>query len=364
MTAILWRQIKVKNMENTKKLNRAAILPLPGDPFLFNYWLKSFKNWEMYIDRLYVYLNTPAEPAVVHYIRDLCNKNPKISLQYNDQQVPHGVAINRTLDIVNEESILLVEDDFFILKGELIDRAFKLIESGEWDIVGSQRGSCSMEILRRAFELWNVKYEGMGDQGCNFWPCLFFSKKQTLLDTDRNFDSKMWPKGVYIPELDYTPEVDLFGDTFVNTSLQLRAKGLKVAYLPQYHAHPDDIEHYNTNTGIFDGKTPWVHIGSLSSGMSGVLMDENGRPLSRRLIDEPKDGSILPDYVKTEMEKQEFERRVQIWLSAYESAMPNEEIVEFYDLYGKALQRVVGQYHLRIKRIRLRQEIYKRALGL
>lgn len=132
-------------MTSTIRKTRAAILPFPGDPFLLTYWLKMFDEvWGQDVDKLYIYLNSSVEKVVVDYIRDLCNARPKISFQYNDKQIEHGDAINRTLDIVEEELVMLIEDDAFIFKPKTVDYCFNLLETGEAEIVGSKRGSCSL----------------------------------------------------------------------------------------------------------------------------------------------------------------------------------------------------------------------------
>lgn len=344
--------------------SRAAILPYPCDPFLLHYWLSLFeKYWQDEVDKLYIYANSTIEPEVVHYIRDLCLRNPKINLQYNPQQIEHGEVINRTLDIVTEENVLLIEDDGFIFKKGVVDRCFSLIEHEGYDIVGSKRGSCGMEILKRAKELWGLDYDGEGDQGCNFWPNFFFTKKQILLDTDRNYGARMWKAGEYIEPLNYTVTTDQAGDTFVNTSLQLQAKGYRIFYVPQYHAHPEDIRHYEDRKYLFDGQAFWTHIGSLSSGVGGILRDEFNRPLTRRKIDEPQAATVLPaEWCKTEMERGEFERRVQWWLTFYQKREVGK-IEDFAAAYLNAIDQIIAQYRLNRKNIYKRQRIFA-TLGL
>lgn len=351
--------------------SRAVILPYPGDPFLLHYWLKFFDEvWGSEVDKLYVYLNSPIEKEVVDYIRDLCARNPKINFTYNPQQIEHGDVINRALDIVTEEYVMLVEDDGFIFKKGMVDQCFRWLESGEYDIVGSKRGSCSMEILSRASMLWGISYTGEGDQGCNFWPNFFFTKKQTLLATDRRFGARTWKRGEEILPLSrpgdtYLAQDELVtGDTFVNTSLQLQATfpQNRIKYVPQYHGSPDDLEHSTRGYNLWDDIAPWCHIGSLSSGVGGILVDDQGRSLARRMLDEPKGSPRIPDYCHTDQEKNEWERRAQWWLTFWENREP-DKINEFANLYHNAVYNLIGQYDLSMARITRRQRIYKQ-LGL
>lgn len=348
--------------------SRAAILPYPADPFLLHYWLHFFNTvWGDEIDKLYIYLNSPIEPAVVFYIKELCRENPKINLTYEDKQIEHGDAIDRTLDIVTEKYVMLIEDDGFIFKKGMVDKCFSYLESGNYDIVGSKRGSCAFEILKAAEFKWGIPYSGEGDQGCNFWPCYFFCETDLLRKTDRNFKAKAWTDGETIEALNYTVDVPvIYGDTFVNTSLQLHAMipESRIMYVPQYHGHPSDIEHAQQGKYLFDGMAPWTHVGSLSSGVGGLLKDGYNRALARRLIDPAEEKTVLnKEWCKSDMEREEFERRVQWWLTFWEKR-DLYKITEFADLYYKAINQIIEQYALRIKEIRKRQGVYQSLLGI
>ena len=207
--------------------SRAVLLPTPGDPFLMKYWIDNFREkYKKYVDKLYVCINTSIERPVVKYIQDMLD-SVGASYMYLDHQIEHGDAINRLLEMCQEEYIVLVEDDSFVIKGEKVAECFERLENDECDVVAGKRGSCAMEILKRASEVWGINYEGYGDQGCNFWPNMFFCKKEILLKTDRNFGARMWYKGEKIEPLNYITQGDCATDTFVNTSLQLRAMGLR-----------------------------------------------------------------------------------------------------------------------------------------
>ena len=268
---------------------------------------------------------------------------------------------------------MMMEDDGFIFKRGVVDLAFSKLESGEFDIVAGKRGSCSFEILKKAQEVYGLDYEGEGDQGPNFWPNFFFSSKELLLKTDRNFSAKAWKRGERIESLGLTITEEVAnGDTFVNTSLQLRTMvpEARIFYLPQYHGHPEDLAHYEQHKYLFDGKAPWTHIGSLSSGISGLLRDNNNRPLAHRTFQLPEKETILPDYANTEMEKKEIERRVQWWLtsidyfSGVQYLTAKKEIQEFAVYYLNAIEQIINQYKLNKKNIRRRQEIYKELMGI
>lgn len=346
--------------DETRKTSRAALLPFPGDPFIFSYWYGWFKKgWGSEVDKLYLYINSTVEEPVIDFIKDMVKKDPKVNLTYVNHQVEHGDCINALLDIVQEEYVVLMEDDSFVWGKGIISQCFNQLECGAKDIVGSKRGSCGTEILEAAKAKWGLDYEGLGDQGPNFWPNLFFCKKELLLKTDRNFAAKAWRAGEVVEPLGYTCTTDQFGDTFVNTSLQLRniVPEDRIGYIPQYHGHPLDIEHYEKKQFLFDGNALWCHIGSLSSGISGLLRDDQNRPLARRLIDPPAGPTVLPNAPTNDFEAQEYERRMQWFLTFYWSA-PAVGLAEFKRLYKEAIDQVVEQFKLNRKRIERRRQIY------
>lgn len=347
----------IKPQRNT---SRAAILPFPGDPFLFQFWYKMFVNhWGAEVDKLYVYMNSPIGQEVADFLQNLVKTNPKVVFHYHPQQVEHGEVINRLLDMVQEEYVMLIEDDCYIWGHGAIDQAFSLIESGAKTIVGSKRGSCGMQILEAAKGKWGLNYEGLGDQGPNFWPNLFFCKTDLLRQTDRNFGARMWRAGEKIEWLYYVVTEDQAGDTFVNTSLQLRTMVPEdqIAYLPQYHGHPQDIEHFEKRQFLFDGRALWCHIGSLSSGIGGLIKDDQNRSLSRHLVDPPAGPTVLQNAPNTELEHMEYERRVQWWDMFYWNSAPLG-LAELRRLYKVGIERIITDFKLNRKRIERRKQIY------
>lgn len=341
--------------------SRAAILPFPGDPFLLHYWLKFYDEiWGKEIDKLYVFHNSSIQPEVELYIKELVVKRNGVYL-YEPRSVEHGQGIKKLLEACKEEYVMLAEDDGFIFGKDQVNMCFELLETDKCDLVGGRRHSCSPKISELAEAKWNLlpTYPLIGDQGPNFWPCYLFAKKDLLMDTDQHFGPYTWYKGERIEPLDYTVEEELLvGDTFVNTSLQLRNKGLRVHCEPHYHGSPDDIAHHRKRFNLWDGQAKWTHAGSLSSGIGGMLVDDEGRRLSGRMnppITPKEYGRIGPN---TDAERREWERRVQWWLTAWENRDP-EAIPEFADLYKKALDKLIGTFSLSMNNIVLRQKIYK-----
>lgn len=320
--------------------DRALLLPTPGNPFLLRYWLDFYeKNIKSEITTLYIHVNATLEPDVLTYIQNLLNK-PGIKAIYKDHQIEHGDAINELLDVVTEKYCGLIEDDCFVMRPGFINQMFEHLESLEFDVVGSKRGSCTQEILIASAMKYNLDYSGYGDTGCNFWPSFFFTETEQLKNTDRNFKAKEWKAGTYIPELDYTIRNDSYGDTFVNTSIQILAKNNqeRIRYIPQNHASPDDIEHYQKQRGIFNGLATHIHIGSLSS------------------FNPFKKDAFPPLY--RESEKIEWERRIAFFLRFIDTAEPIDGLDIYKNAYRNKINEMIGEMELAISRIKKIQNIY------
>lgn len=351
-------------------MSRAAILPFPGDPYLLTYWLHLFRSiWYDEIDQLYIYFNSPIEEKAVKYVQALSD-DPKITLYYTPRQIEHGEAIKHALhELVKEDYVMLVEDDGFVFKKTMVDSCFFQLENGRFDIIGSKRGSCSTEIYNAAMAQFGLSDVGLGDNGPNFWPCFFFAPTPLLRKID-NFAAKAWTKGQVVPYINYIVEPDVVAsDTMVEASLQLRSMVPihRIGIVPQYHAHPDDMDHYRNRQFLFDGGAHWCHIGSLSSGIGGILKDDQNRPLARRLIDPPAGPTILDHKPVDDFQKREYERRVQWWLTFWQfytdSVKGNSTMPELTDLYRLAIDRIIEQYKLSPDRITERQQVF-RSLGL
>ena len=346
--------------DSRRKTSRAVILPFPGDPFLLQYWYTLFKKvWYHEVDKLYICHNSTIEPEAVEFMKEMVAKDDKVFFIHHSKQIDHGNAINYTLDIVKEDYVMLVEDDAFIFGHGVVSQCFNLLECGAYDIVGSKRGSCTNEILEAALDKWGIGIVGLGDQGPNFWPNFFFCKKELLLKTDRRFCARQWEVGEKIEGLDHVCKETQNGDTFVNTSLQLRGMVPKerIKIVPQYHGHPDDQDHYDKKIFLFDGKAPWFHVGSLSTGIGALIQDDFGRSLTRRKLEPPNDKVRLDHPPTSGFEKREYERRVQWWLAFYWSA----GAIGLSDLrndYKNGIERIIDQF--RLTRVRLSQNRQRR----
>lgn len=348
-------------------MSRAALLPSPGDPFLLLYWLSFYQNvWHYDVDTLYILFNSPVEKSVVEWVKKHVELNKKVVWMYEPDYTDHGPALRRMLEASDESHVILIEDDTFVFGFGYIDTMFKMVEKGYTDMVGSQRHCTSTEIYTAAVAKFGDLFgnERDGDWGVGFWPTMFVTKKQHLLDTDRNFAAKGWKKGELIKPLELRVSEETAADTFVWASIQLHAKGLRFEKISSCHGRAEDVQHYINSENIFDGRCSYVHVGSLSSGLSGFLLDSTGRPMSDRMNAAPRS---LPDYGRTEGEKMELERRVQWWQRALSycrsMGLIDDTVEEFAREYEAAIARVINHYRLSNKRLAHRQDAYNHLLG-
>jgi len=281
-------------------------MPMPGDPIILKAFLLNFDAvWADEVDKLYICLNidqrTPDQ--VRDYDIALLDEHPKVEFVVVDEMLFQGAALRRLLEEVKEDIIFSIEDDTVIIKQGQVDKCFRKIETGEADVVGSPRFSCSQEILDASAEKYDLDYSGYGDKGPNLWPNFFFARKADLLKTDLHFEPKGWEPGERIEELDITAKEVIAADVFVWLCIQLRAMG-KIFYdVPQGHSHPDDIVDMAMGTGLGDPNLPWIHIGSLTMTMEDLIIQSV----------EPREHGNKP---KTGIEKQEICRRFA-WLRLF-----------------------------------------------
>lgn len=318
-------------------MSRAVFLPSPGDPYVLLHCLSYIDNWINEIDKLYININSAIDPKLIEKTIVKLN-HPKMDITYVDHSLDHGGSLNYMLERCSEDNILLIEDDSIIFKKGIVDRYFRVLENNEADVIGSPRGSCTNWIWETARERYNLDYSGFGDKGPNLWPCFLYTKRQTLLDTDRNFCARRWSKGDSL--MGQTVPGDEAGDTFVNTSIQFREKGLRIMEIPQYHCGPDDFAYVMGRLNMFDGQCGYLHFGSLSSGIHGYLHDIDSIPLASMKLTNPRPVSIpLPS---TEQERTELERRVSIW----EEASKFDIDAQWDKIYREAVQRVIKENKL------------------
>lgn len=324
---------------------------MPGDPFILKHFLLNFDTvWADEVDKLYICLNMDHRipDEVKEYDIALLEEHPKVEFLVVDEMLFQGAALRELLKMVKEDIIFSIEDDTIIIKEGQVDKCFRKIETGEADVVGSPRFSCSQEILDASAEKYDLDYSGYGDKGPNVWPNFFFARKADLLETDQHYEPKGWEPGERIEELDITAKEIISADVFVWLCIQLRAAGLKFYDVPQGHSHPDDIVDMAMGTGLGDPNLPWIHIGSLTMTMEDFII-QSSDPRTHK--NKPKNG----------MEKQEICRRfawLRLFLEVTAGKMEGMDAVRAS--YEKRMGEFVTAFGLSVQLIDNYLKVYRR----
>jgi len=227
-----------------------------GDPVTFMLPLDSFKNvWRDEVDAFYIHMGSPIEENVMHFLVDKYKDDPKIHVYHDHTFHAYDEFRSFLIDQSKEDHFMLIEDDTCVFVKGQVDQAFKGIENGRFDAIGTWSGGCSKEINDRV----NEKYGH-----CAFGPCYFFVPRKWIEKTDRWFMPRVFPKGVHIKELDYTPPSDMSMDTFLWLSLQLMYQGCKIGGQWGWECRAADIRH----------DSPWGHMNNQSGEVFSYFGDE------------------------------------------------------------------------------------------
>jgi hypothetical protein len=336
-------------------MKTAAILPTVGDPYILGLWINSYKKvWGKDVDALYIYVNSGIDQPVMDYLRSLLEEAGSHVLEFRNID-NHGVGIKKCLDVCTEDLVMLCEDDFYVLHQGAIRSLVSKVASGEVDCVVSPRGSCSLGVQSAVSAHFGL--QGAEAAEPNFWPCLVIAKKETLTSTDQWYDSKNFPPGVFIPELQWTPSAPgECGDTFVWTSIQLRNKCLRFHSENQNRLTTNDLSKPRFNL-------PWVHFGSTSTALNGTLLDENGARLGVRGVIKETGWSLpaIPD----EHLREDYERRISLWKLCFNRfPIPSNSPAAYFNTdYSNAMERMIQGRALSPQKIQTFMGIYERILA-
>lgn len=321
-------------------MSRAALMTCV-DPFVgllgYYFYNRNFKNE---IDRLYIICNN-RWPELSKVLGDRVEADPRVVYRYFDREIGLEAVYKTFLEISNEPYLLFLEDDGYILKRGVVDFYFRGLEDGKYEVVGSPRPSCTPGLWEAGMRKFNLVREGGRDIGPNFWPNFFWIRRDLIEKTDQHFANKMFPAGERIDILDYIPEEDQIGDTFVWFSLQVRALTTRILEIPQVKAFPtwDDLSFYETEVGH---KLDYIHAGSLSSGLE-CFFDHNS--IARH------QGAA----------KEEMEQRIAFWTIAANFEL-YDDVAEWKTKYLEGMEKMIDDLQLDRDRIKHKVDMFSKLL--
>ncbi|MCG2768915.1 MAG: hypothetical protein L6435_11125, partial [Anaerolineae bacterium] len=330
------------------------------------------RHWKDVVDQVYMYSMCDMDPNMLEYIEGRAHALGFKTFHHNGQ-LAYNDAINTMLDACEEDYLVILEGDIFILQPDGLETCFRRIESGEVDCVGSSRGCGTAGITKAIVEKFDLGTTASPEHQLSVcpsvWPSMFFIKTDLLKQTDRNFGPKTWRAGTHIPELDWTTVEAECGDAFVNTTFQIRALGAKFGYIHQYHAGPNDIGDH-AGRGLFlqkkEGHLPWVHFGSLSTGMHGLLRDDKNVPLGIQAHPPVGMTHLLPEKGSPSWAHvaEEYTRRMSCFVLLARHCKIKDPKYSYYNaIYAEAAERGIRDMDLPQDRLDLYLKVYAELLS-
>lgn len=337
-------------------VSTAILLPAMGDPYLIGCWLTQYeKVWKHEADKVYMILTSGIKEEIMNYT---VARAQSLGIKVFTKPIlqTHGQNILFLLEQCKEEYVGILEDDIFIFEPGLISNAFKVLKEDRADIIASTRCCMSDNVRDATVKKFNLKKDPDAKKfqlfkNPFFWPGPIFGKRETFLATDQHFGPKAWSPGESIKELDLVLPSGARGDTFTWTSIQLRAMGCRVVYFYHYHSHPNDRRYASPNRPI--PNYPWVHYGSLSTGIMGLLKDSKSIALGQNIQNKVSD-HIGKYYNKNG----ELTRRL-VFFDILVDYYPLPAPVDYYNVvYKQAVQDGIAYFEIPKREI----DIYRTAI--
>ena len=243
---------------------RTALLPTPGDPFMLAYWLRNFETWRDEVDELVVLVNGQVkDPAALG--RMVTEAGGRFT--HFPVRMGHDGALRWLLENGSSSHVVLCEDDAYVRHPSAVGEAFRKIEDGQTDLVGSPRHE---DYASNWMEWGEYRPGDLAELRHGLWPAFLFARRADLLATDRVYGDRAWPRGGKIEGWGpVTPAAcDFIGiaaeyvhlDTFFGTTFQLRAKGLRTELVHRVRVYdPRATELWVA------ADPPWFHVTNLST---------------------------------------------------------------------------------------------------
>lgn len=240
---------------------RAALLQLPGNPFILAYWLRNHAEvWKDEVDELRVFVNGCKDATVLEIDRRLVEDAGGV-FTHQAGRLIHGQATQVLLDCCSADEVMLVEDDAFVRHAGAVDYAFAYAEND--CVVGSPRGGMSPEVEQAARDKWGPEPMGPdGSYGYGLWPCFLFGQRKVLAPVLHGFPSRSWKAGETIPGLGRSFDREMTTDTFTVSAFLLR-ESADLVYEGQWkELWLRDLPEMQYAAGY---DPPWFHAGGLSN---------------------------------------------------------------------------------------------------
>ena len=228
-------------------MKTSLVVAFISDPYHALMWKKFYeKNFEKDIDELLININGVL-PEVIDFIGSIFPRATFISKYYNT--INQGTAFNILYPEANGDILITMDSDNFIFKDNVISKFIKLIEGGEFDVIGSSGLHCTGEENVKQFK------EKFGFVRYN--PFMFLCKKE-LLNFDVNFEPVFFDKGYEIEGI-FNAKSDGTLDVMAYFSILLNQKQPKKLVIGA------------------DNPPEWLHVSGLSGMVRHHLIRRDGK---------------------------------------------------------------------------------------
>jgi hypothetical protein len=371
---------------------RTAIIMSDGNPFNLNTWYYFLHNWIDEVDRVIVSISTTMDDEYKLGIQSICNQHPKIKLlfQNRDRFTTPAELLYYGCEDVEYGNVVFLEDDIFIFEKGVLDEKFKMLESGKYEIIGTDKPFASeyphlknyvenelkliggfhpswlffnIELYKKAKEIYrdfylknieNIQFRSTTIEPSLFGDCCY--GKNTIFTFFDNyiFDNKSDVYDRYCDEV----------TTIFGCLIRKLVKKENILSTDEWHEHR---QVYDPNV-IYK---KWIHINEVAGiyGIYGSIRDQNGKPLFN-LIKGRDD--VLPSELselfwrnvtpeKINQNKPIFEKRMGYQTFSI-SLWRHNFLLDLAEKYKNGIKYFIQYYDLSIDNIRKYESSYNRIL--
>lgn len=323
-------------------------------PFFIRYWREVFKKWQNEIDKVYVAIETPLEPTTENYIRNLF-KHPKINLSPGYTAQFNGLT--KMFKESNEDLVMVLHDDTFILNKKPLDKYFALAEQGKIVVPLYRHYNPAGYIESKMNELFPKQVpfivEETGEKGYSFLLYLFFANRKNLEETSAYFGGSGYKKGDYFAPFKENLKEKIGGDTGFLLGLELLANGKEFIAIPHEDNTTTNLSRMNNQidfleksknnkTGLFN--VDWIHIMGLANQAKTwfkPLFITQGKPHIVEEIECFKDNDVVKEGFMVTM----------AWFYEFLDCDSFEEIKDYRNYVKLQMEFLINRFNLNTEKI-------------
>ena len=315
------------------KPKRYTIMPHIPNPYGLRYWLANNGTYRHVVPHTIVTLSHYFPSKWTYELVRPLMYSGATRMVYAFQSLLHGDSIQQSFAMMQpDDTVLMMEEDCYVTNPDKLEQTFQDIENGKYDISCVPRCAMGEELIEASKDWFKIGHES------GAWPAGFVCKARTLQECPTTFNNRNYVKGDVIDWLGgYKVQSEsTSSDTMTEVAWWLRFNGYK------FHHRPDDKIHAGP---FLKGPKPYpyisdwsVHIGSLSSSMSGAILDDRNVPLSYSEMSNVGIDLDNPHWYSDDI--MEKAKRCAMW-KLWHDASDRTGLEDLSELYTKGLERFV-----------------------